>query len=376
METGHDILYPWVARMIMLGLKVTGQVPFKEVYLHGLVLDSRGQKMSKSKGNVINPMETLSEYGSDALRLGLVSARSAGQNQAFATDKVIAGRNFCNKLWNIARFIEDKLGENFHPGTPVPSSLADQWIIRELTGASQQVEALLADYRFSEAADTVYHTIWSSLADWYVEAAKQQNNPDMLAWALDAALRLAHPFAPFVTETIWQTLPWYEKGSMLIASSWPEPVAYDEIAAGEFEQLQKLVNEIRFVSAELPGNKRYKVVYHNDSLIDDNKELIRQLARLEGLETTDQPEGLRLANSGREAWLVVDEATLYEHQSNLEVRLAEAKSHRDVVGARLSNDSYLKKAPAELVEASKKDLSETNEIIIRLQNELNVIRGR
>lgn len=374
METGHDILYPWVARMIMLGLKVTGQVPFKEVYLHGLVLDGHGQKMSKSKGNVINPMETLSQYGSDALRLGLIAARSAGQNQAFATDKVIAGRNFCNKFWNIARFIEDKLGENFQPGKPEPTSLADHWIIRELSGASAQIESLLGDYRFAEAADTVYHSIWSSLADWYVEAAKQQNNPDMLAWTLDTALRISHPFAPFVTETIWQTLPWYEKGSMLITSSWPEEAAFNEIAAAEFEQLQKLITEIRFVTAELPGNERYEVVYHSDSLIEDNAELISRMARLSGLETTDQPTGLRLANSGREAWLVVDEKTLYEHQSNLEVRLAETIRHRDVVKARLSNETYVEKAPAELVEASRKDLHETDEIILRLENELKVIR--
>ncbi len=373
METGHDILYPWVSRMIMLGLKVTGQVPFKEVYLHGLVLDEHGQKMSKSKGNVINPLETLSEYGSDALRLGLVASRSAGQDQAFSVTKVVAGRNFCNKLWNIARFIEDKLGDNYRFADPIPKTLADHWIMRELSQAAEQVEVLLGDHRFAEASELVYHTIWSSLADWYIEASKQQENPDMLAWTLDTSLRLAHPFAPFVTETIWQTLPWYKKGSLLISAAWPATPQFNDIAAGEFERIQALVNEVRFVTAELPGNKKYELSYHNDSLVADNADLIAKLARLQSISHTEQPKGLRLANSGREAWLVIDETTLYEHQTNLEVRLAEAKSRLQNLAARLSNDRYVLKAPAELVEASRKEAVEAKALIERLSNELDVI---
>ncbi len=376
METGHDILYPWVSRMIMLGIKMTGQVPFRDVYLHGLVLDEKGQKMSKSKGNVVNPMETLSLYGSDALRLGLVAARSAGQNQAFSTSKVVAGRNFCNKLWNIARFIEDKLGEGYRPGLPQPLSLADHWIVRELNQTAEQVERLLTEYRFAEASELVYHTIWSSLADWYIEASKDQDNHDLLAWTLDTALRIAHPFAPFVTETIWQTLPWYEQGSMLIKSNWPHAAEYNDIAAGEFERVQQLVSEIRFVTAELPGNKKYTVNYHSDSLVQDNAELIKRLARLEQVEQTEQPRGLRLANSGREAWLVIDAETLYEHQSNLEVRLAEAKQQHDRLAGRLGNEAYVQKAPVDLVEASRKELADIEALIVRLEAELQVITDR
>ena len=373
METGHDILYPWVARMIMLGLKVTGKVPFKEVYLHGLVLDEKGQKMSKSKGNVLNPMEVLSEYGSDALRLGLVAARSAGQNQAFSTTKVIAGRNFCNKLWNVARFIEDKLGDEHTHNTPVASSLADHWIARELTEAAAAVEQLLREYRFAEASEVVYHTMWSSLADWYVESSKQSLNRDMLAWALDTILRITHPFAPFVTETIWQTLPWYKEGSMLIQASWPEALNYDDIAAAEFERLQALITEVRYVLNELPVGKRYSLLYHSDSLVADNADLIRRITKLESVTQTEQPKGLRLANSGREAWLDVDEDTLYEHQTNLEVRLSEAKQRVKALEARLANTRYVEAAPAELVEASRKDLDEIQKRVIRLEAELTVI---
>ncbi len=375
METGADILYQWVARMIMLGIKMTGQVPFKEVYLHGLVLDEHGQKMSKSKGNVINPMEAVSEFGSDALRMGLVAARSAGQNQAFSTSKVVAGRNFCNKLWNISRFIEDKLGETYRMQPAQPVTLADHWIVRELSTASQSIEQLLADYRFAEAAETVYHTVWSSVADWYIEASKQQDSHDMLAWVLDTSLRMAHPFAPFVTETIWQTLPWYKQGSLLITESWPTPGTYDELAAAEFERLQAFVSEVRFVTSDLPGNKKHEVLYHSDSLLADNAELIRHLANLQAVTATDQPAGLRLAVSGREAWLNIDEATLYEHQTNLEVRHSEAKQRLRTLEARLENESYIAKAPAELVEATKAEADETRQLLARLENELSVIKS-
>ncbi len=373
METGHDILYPWVARMIMLGLNRTGTVPFKEVYLHGLVLDEHGQKMSKSKDNVVNPMDALAEYGSDALRMGLVAARSAGQNQAFSVSKVVAGRNFCNKVWNIARYIEGKLGEGYRMKHPVPASLADHWVMRELSTAASTIESLLADYRFAEAADTVYHTVWSSVADWYIEASKQQENSDMMAWVLDTTLRLAHPFAPFVTETIWQTLPWYREGSMVIASTWPKKAEYDEIAASEFERLQALVSEIRFVTTDLPAGGHYRVGYGNDSLVADNAALIRHLARLQDVTAISQPSGLRLASSGREAWLLIDETTLYEHQTNLEIRLAEAKQRFHTLQARISNEAYISKAPASLVEASKKDLEEVKMTVQRLENELEVI---
>lgn len=371
LETGHDILYPWVSRMIMLGVYITGKSPFKEVYLHGLVLDEKGQKMSKSKGNVINPMEAIAEYGSDALRLGLVASRSAGQDQAFSTSKVVAARNFCNKLWNIARFIEDKLGEGHRNQPPQPTSLADHWIIRELNTASADIEKQIADYRFAEAGETVYHAIWDSVADWFIEASKTENNPSMLAWVLDTCLRIAHPFAPFVTETIWQSLEWHD--DLLIRASWPQPQQYNEVYAAEFERLQALVVEARYVTAELPGNKRYTMLYQQDSLIADNSALIKQLARLQDVQQVDQARGLRLAASNREAWLDVDQDTLYEHQTNLEVRLAETRQFIATLEGRLNNESYVAKAPAALVEESRAQLEIKKALVTRLQDELSVL---
>lgn len=371
LETGFDILYQWVARMIMLGIYATGQVPFKDVYLHGLVLDEHGQKMSKSKGNVINPIDAIQEYGSDALRLGIIGSRGAGQNQAFATSKVVAGRNFANKLWNIARYIENVLPEDFELATPIPNTLADHWIIRQLNAAAASISEQMENYRFAEAAETVYHAIWDDVADWYIEASKKQLNPQLLGWVLDTSLRIAHPFAPFVTEAIWQTLEWH-KDELLISSHWPEPLKFDDIAAGEFEQLQALVVEARYVMTELPP-KKYTLLYQQDSLIEDNSTLIAWLARLANVTQSDQPKGLRLASSNREAWLEVDADTLYEHQTNLEKRLADAKITAQSLAARLDNPRYVEKAPKHLVEETQQQLEEKNALIKRLQHELEVL---
>lgn len=374
LETGYDILFPWVSRMIMLGLYATGEVPFKEVYLHGLVLDSKGIKMSKSKGNVINPMDLVDKYGADALRMGLVAARGAGQNQAFSVDRVVTGRNFCNKLWNIARFIENKLGDDFayDADKAIPETIADHWVVKKLSDAAESMTALLAGYRFAEASETIYHTIWDDVADWYIEASKKQDNPQLLAWVLDTCLRIAHPFAPFVTETIWQTLAWHDK-DLLVTATWPEAKEANELSAAQFEQLQLLVAEIRFVVSELPGNERYGLYYGSDSLIADNTELIQHLAKLKTIEQGQLEKGLPLAVANREAWLDVTEETLYEHQTALEIRLAEARDRVKMLSGRLSNKNYTDKAPEHLVEETRNELQEVEQRIERMVRELEVL---
>ena len=374
METAGDILFAWVARMIMLGLYRTGQVPFKHVYLHGLVLDEKGIKMSKSKGNVINPMETVAKYGSDALRMGIIASRSAAQPQAFNTGKVVAARNFCNKLWNIARYTENLVGDRTPAASPQLQSLADHWIARQLDEAAQSLDRQIATYHFAEAGETIYHTVWDDVADWYIEASKVEQNIDMNAYVLDTILRLTHPFAPFLTETIWQALPWHD--TILASETMPDRLEYDDIAAAAFGRLKDLVSEARYVVSELPGNKRYGLLYMDDSLVADNIELVKKLARATSVEYVDQAKGLRLAASGRDVWLDIDDETLYEHQANLEKRLAEERQHIRTLEARLANDNYVAKAPPALVEESRKALREKQELITRLQNELQVVSNK
>lgn len=371
METGADLLDRWVARMIMLGLYTTDQVPFRHVYLHGMVLDEKGQKMSKSKGNVINPMESIAEYGSDALRMGILAARSAGQNQAFSVAKVVAGRNFANKLWNISRFILERLGEGYRPTPPEPVSLADHWIVRQLTNAAATVDTQLADYRISEASETVYHAIWDDVADWFIEASKTEDNLPMLVWVLETALKLAHPFAPFVTETVWQTLWWKE--TLIMKESWPAPLAYDERAAQQFSSLQTLITEVRFASAELPVKGGHTLLYTDEAVIAENEAPIRHLARLKEIVPTEAPQGLRLAVSDFKAWLDIDEKTLAKHRDALETRLKAAKERVQSLEARLGNETYTQKAPAALVEESRRQLEEGQTLVTRLEAELSVI---
>ena len=371
METGMDIMRAWVSRMIMLSLYRTGKLPFKEVYLHGMVNDEHNQKMSKSKGNVINPMELVAEFGSDATRMGVISGRAPAQSQAFNKGSVIAARNFCNKLWNIARFVEAQIGDNHQIVDLEPQTPADHWIIRQLNDAANNIAVRLEQYRFSEASETVYHTIWDDVADWYIESSKTAINRPLLSWVLAISLKIAHPFAPFVTETIWQTLNYTD--GILMREAWPTPEKFDPIAAEQFEQLKLLVAEGRWVIAELPGNKKYRLLYGNDSLIADNQDTIKHLMRLEAIEHTDQPRGLRLAAANREAWLDIDSETLYQHQENLEMRLAEARQKLAGLKKRLENPTYVEKAPAHLVEETREQLAEQEKIITRLVSELEVI---
>lgn len=370
METGHDILRPWVARMLMFGLYCTNQVPFKHVYMHGMVLDEHGQKMSKSKGNVLNPMEVVEAFGSDALRIGIVSARSAGQNQAFSSAKVVAGRNFCNKLWNIARYIEGRVGDPEKNHRPTPHTIADHWVVGKLDAAEKEIGRLISDYRFAEAADLVYHTVWDDVADWYIEASKLDTNKELLRWVLETCLKISHPFAPFVTETIWQTLKWEE--SPLIETSWPRAMKFDHAAAKQFDELQALVVETRYVASEL-GAAKQKLLYSDDKLIHDNADLLQLLAKLLTVSKSDKPQGLRLAVPGREAWLEIDEETLYEHQNKLEQRLAICRDNIKKLELRLNNKTYVSKAPERLVKESRAQLREQQELELRLQRELQVL---
>ena len=369
METGHDLIFPWISRMIMLGIYCTGEIPFKEVYLHGMVLDEKGQKMSKSKGNVINPMDVIAEYGSDAFRLGIIASRSAGQNQAFAKNKVIAGRNFCNKLWNISRFIAEKVGDLPSAKKPEVITPADSWLVRELNNAQDQLDKYIKDYRFSEAGELIYQTVWNVMADWYIEASKNNPNNELLKWALEFCLKLAHPFAPFVTETIWQSLPW--TSGILASQNFSEKLGYNEMQAKGFERIQDLVIEIRRITAELPKKKHYNLVYSNDGLIDENSDIIKHLSRVPEIIKSDNPQGFALAGSGLGAFLDIPNKILIEYKEDLKGRIEMLSNQIKNLESRLENKNYVEKAPKELVEETKLDLSEKRAELSKVQKEFD-----
>ena len=402
METAGDILFAWVARMIMMGVYVTGEVPFKEVYLHGLVLDAHGKKMSKSKGNVINPMELVTKYGSDAFRLGILRGRSAGMNQAFSENSVVSGRNLCNKLWNVARFVQSMVDESqaggavavemlqaeekaeivnenaVRTGGAMPYStdnMGEDWICRELVKCKEEIEDDMAAYRFSEAVETLYSVIWDRYADWFIESQKMYKNVPLLKATLEMILKMLHPFAPFVTEAIWQSLSW--TSGMLIVQEWPPRLVWDEISAENFERLMVVVSEIRRVVNELSGaskGKKWTVLYGDDALVDDNQVLVAKLAGVEAVISCEgQPRGLRLALANHEVYLDVPAEVVREYREKLEERVLAVGRELDALNARMMNPNYVDKAPAELVKQTRDGIREKEGLIERLKGELRVI---
>lgn len=402
METAGDILFAWVARMIMMGVYVTDEVPFKEVYLHGLVLDAHGKKMSKSKGNVINPMELVTKYGSDAFRLGILRGRSAGMNQAFSENSVVSGRNLCNKLWNVARFVQSMVDESqaggavavemlqaeekaeivnenaVRTGGAMPYStdnMGEDWICRELVKCKEEIEDDMAAYRFSEAVETLYSVIWDKYADWFIESQKMYKNVPLLKATLEMILKMLHPFAPFVTEAIWQSLSW--TSGMLIVQEWPPRLVWDEISAENFERLMVVVSEIRRVVNELSGaskGKKWTVLYGDDALVDDNQVLVAKLAGVEAVISCEgQPRGLRLALANHEVYLDVPAEIVREYREKLEERVLAVGRELDALNARMMNPNYVDKAPAELVKQTRDGIREKEGLIERLKGELRVI---
>ncbi|MDO4271398.1 MAG: valine--tRNA ligase [Candidatus Saccharibacteria bacterium] len=359
METGVDILRAWVARMIMLGLYTTNKVPFRDVFLHGLILDEHGQKMSKSKGNVVNPMEIIAKYGSDALRIGIVMNRSAGQAQAFSEASVIAGRNFCNKLWNIARYIEDKADTaevtNEDVDQATAETIADHWILAKLEQARVDISDHIANYRFAEAMETVYHVIWDYLADWYIEASKVDGNPAFMRHVLNIALRLVHPFAPFVTETTWTTIRGEE--SLLISQPWPQTIRYNHDKADDFEQVIELVDEIRNIISQLP-NRKYRLVYDDEPVVGDNRQLIATLAKLKDVKHDGTPNGLKIVLPHSTTWLELLTEEIQSYKDDLQAKLDKIKNEVYALERRLNNTGYVEKAPEQLVNETRKQLAD------------------
>lgn len=363
METGGEILYPWVSRMLMLGLYVTGEIPFKEVYIHGYVMAEDGAKMSKSLGNVVDPMPLIGQYGSDALRLGLIAGRAPAVNRGYDPRKVEDGRNFCNKLWNIARFVQSQTNEG-QSGTVEARSIIDHWLLAKLAKAEQGISKDLDSYRFSEAYERLYHFIWDDLADWYIEASKTSLNPGLINYALETTLKLTHPFAPFVTEAIWQTT--HNDNSLLATSAWPLIIKADPKKVREFEQVKAIVGEARNIIATLQA-KKPTLYYNGSDLIKANPKLIANLANLGEVSEVSHSDGLKLTQTGENCWLDVD---IKAYQQQLEAELAEKGSIIDKLAARLANKNYVKNAPKAIVAETKTKLEQANEQRAKLEAEL------
>jgi valyl-tRNA synthetase len=369
METGGEILQPWVSRMLMLGLYVTGEVPFKAVYIHGYVMAEDGSKMSKSVGNVVDPRPVIAQYGSDALRIGIITGRQAAVNRGYDERKVADARNFCNKLWNIARFIEDLLGDSRQQGSVTPSTAVDHWVLRKLRQTQEKITSELESYRFAEAYETLYHFVWDDVADWYIEASKAEPNKPLLAHILEATLLLAHPFAPFVTETIWQTLAW-EADSLLATKQLKRPLDNNDTLATQFEELQTIVTETRYVTAALKVTGA--TLYYNAApILRDNSAIVVHLARLQALEAAAEGTGLYLTTTKYHCWLNISREVAQAYLSEITAKQAEQKQTIKQLRARLANKAYVSKAPNNVVDQSREQLKASEELLASLTTEYN-----
>ncbi len=271
MATARDILHKWVTRMIMFGLYKTGDVPFENVYLWGMVTDERGQKLSKSKGNYDDPMKITAEYGTDALRLALSIGITPGNDGKISDEKIKGYRNFCNKLWNVSRYTLSKIDADHSPTTPLLQTSADHWLAGKLNEAIKSVSVDLEKYRYSEAGQRIYSLLWDEIADQYIEYSKEYLNTDMLVYSLETVLRLLHPFAPFVTEAIWQELPWTKTN--LITEQWPNAILKpNQAQADEFAlQIIDVVSSKQQDAAATKANKLEREISDKERLVQITK---------------------------------------------------------------------------------------------------------
>jgi valyl-tRNA synthetase len=392
--TGFDIIFFWVARMMMMGLHFMDEVPFRDIYIHALVRDGKGQKMSKSKGNVIDPIELIDAYGADALRFTLAAMAAQGRDIKLSSGRVEGYRNFATKLWNASRFamMNDCIPvEGFDPKEA--KTTLNRWIAGELERAVSAVTEALEGFRFNEAAGAVYHFIWHIYCDWYLElikpvfvgddeAAKAETRA-MAAYVLDKALQLLHPFMPFVTEELWEKRApeGTPRETLLILSPWPTHQGLQDAAADEeIGWVIRLVTDVRSVRAEMnvPAGRKVPLVIagatdRTRERVAAHLETVSRLARIESIDFAETPP----AGSVQ---IVLDEATIalpLQGVIDIDAEADRLKREIDKVGAeitqidaKLANDKFVSRAPQHVVEEQRERKADAEAMATKLAQAL------
>jgi len=370
--TGFDILFFWVARMMMMGIHFMGDIPFKDVYIHALVRDAEGKKMSKSKGNVIDPLEVMDQFGTDAFRFTLAALAAQGRDIKLSEETIVGYRHFVNKIWNAARFALMNLDENEDPKHDERAyTLADRWILTRLGQVSAEVAQAIEAYQFNEAAGHCYQFIWHELCDWYLEMAKQELYGEdgvsketaraVVQEALMVALKLLHPFMPFITEEIWQKLPGTD-GSIMTAS-FPEVSDFlrDEDALKEMNLLMGVIAAIRNIRGEMniSPSKNVNLIIdakseQDEEILERNLSYIQTLAKVDGVSI-----GLGLPKPEKSATAIFEETSVHvlleglidfeEEKKRIGKAINKIEKEMAASNKKLSNKGFLQKAPAEIV---------------------------
>lgn len=370
--TGYDIIFFWVARMIFSGLEHMGKVPFNTVFFHGLIRDAQGRKMSKSLGNGVDPLDVISVYGADALRFTLVTGNSPGNDLRFSEEKVSASRNFANKIWNAARFILMNIeGKDIDCALPKKLYTSDKWILNRFNNVTAAVTENLEKFELGMAVSKLYDFIWDDFCDWYIELAKiRMNGADeesadsarrVLVWAMSNTLKLLHPFMPYITEEIWQTLP--HDGEALIVAKWPE---YDEALsfpqeAKNLENVMALIRAIRTRRNEMnvPPSKKAHIYIDtaHPAPYEEASEFIARLAYGSKVEIGtgfDVQGAVTAVTDDAKALLPMDDLVdKAAETARLNKELANAQKQLDTVKAKLANEKFTSKAPQNVIDGVK-----------------------
>lgn len=383
--TGFDIIFFWVARMMMMGMHfMDGEVPFRDVYIHALVRDEKGQKMSKSKGNVMDPLELSDKYGADALRFTLAAMAAQGRDIKLAESRIEGYRNFATKIWNACRFLEmNGCSADAETDLSTAQDPVNQWIIAELAETAAKVSKAIEEYRFNEAADSIYQFIWHSYCDWYLELIKPQLGegqeeaearriaPKVLA----EAIRLLHPMMPFITEELWEKV--FAGQDMLITSAWPETLTVDHgEAAAEIGFVVDLVTAVRSIRNEMnvPASARPGLVLRGgvdrlDGKIDRNRNALERLARVTEIsiaETLPEQSALGVVD-GIEFALPLEGILDFDaERARLKKDIAAAEKEMAKLEGKLNNPGFLAKAPEAVVEENRQRLADETDTKERL----------
>jgi valyl-tRNA synthetase len=399
--TSWDIIFFWVARMMMMGLKFMGDVPFHEVYMYSLVADAEGKKMSKSKGNVVDPLVLIDQYGTDALRFTLASIETKQRYVALTPQKLESSRNFANKLYNAARFVLLALGEGTVAQTLTQGDvqnlrLEDRWILTRLSNVVREVTEDYEKYRVAELSQALYRFVWNEFCDWYVECVKPRLYAEagaeekrlaarVVVTVLDAILRLLHPQMPFVTEELWHKLP--EKKETIMKSPWPKPEDFpqNEETVKDFSFLQELVTGIRTCRSEngiQPGAKVTVAVVGEQAIHGKTlkvEALVKFLARVEKLTVEKKPfpgPADFYPIPGGEIYVLLEGfVDLTKEEANKRAEVERLQKYIQGLESKLSNDEFLKKAPAGMVEAEKLKLNEAREKKARKLRSLELLKN-
>ena len=386
--TGYDIIFFWVIRMVFSALEQTGELPFKDVLLNGLVRDDQGRKMSKSLGNGIDPLDIIDEYGADALRFTLVTGNTPGNDMRFYTKRVEANRNFANKLWNATRFLMMNMSCDIKDSKFDLEKLhyEDKWIISKLQKTIKSITEKIEKYEIGLAADDIYDFVWSDFCDWYIEIVKpvlysdeveeKNNTVKVLLYVLENILKLLHPFMPYITEEIWQALP--NRSEALIVSNWPE---YREEFVFEKEErateyIENAIREIRNARSEMNienSKKSNTIVYTKDAevreIFEEMKSLLLNLGYSNSVEITDDEsrknsENIAIVLDKAEIQLPLKELVDFEKElKRLQKDKKEAEAELKRAKGKLSNEGFVSKAPAKLIEEEKEKVTKYEEIL-------------